>query len=241
MENNVALDSTKKRKFLKSIKSLKKLIKKNEKGVVEKPLEEKKKRPKRVKPDRGLVYLSHIPHGFYEHQMTEYFKQFGGVTNARVIRSRRTGRSKGFAFVEFREPAVAQIVAETMNNYLMGKRLIKAAYIPPEKIRRFALRKNWNDVYHPAAVERTKQKKSFNAVKSDSEELKKARKMLSNLEKTKKKLSEFGINYDFMPVDIPLELIKIKQEREENENTVKEETDVKPTKKEKKKGERKQW
>lgn len=61
----------------------------------------------------------------FQHQMTQYFKQFGVVTNARVIRSKRTGNSKGFAFVEFKEPAVGQIVAETMNNYLMGKRLIK--------------------------------------------------------------------------------------------------------------------
>lgn len=57
--------------------------------------------------------------------MTEYFKQFGVVTNARVIRSKRTGNSKGYAFVEFKEISVAKIVAETMNNYLMGKRLIK--------------------------------------------------------------------------------------------------------------------
>lgn len=61
--------------------------------------------------------------------MTEYFKQFGVVTNARVIRSKHTGNSKGYAFVEFKEPAVAEIVAETMNNYLMGKRLIKGIKI----------------------------------------------------------------------------------------------------------------
>lgn len=60
-----------------------------------------------------------------QEQMAEYFKQFGTVTNVRVIRSKRTGRSKGHAFVEFKQPAVAEIVAETMNNYLMGKRLIK--------------------------------------------------------------------------------------------------------------------
>lgn len=60
--------------------------------------------------------------------MTEYFKQFGVVTNARVIRSKRTGSSKGYAFVEFKEPTVAEIVAETMNNYLMGKRLIKGVF-----------------------------------------------------------------------------------------------------------------
>lgn len=61
--------------------------------------------------------------------MTEYFKQFGGVTNVRVIRSKRTGKSKGFAFIEFANPSVAQIVAETMNNYLMGKRLLKGEFL----------------------------------------------------------------------------------------------------------------
>lgn len=60
-----------------------------------------------------------------QNEMTQYFKQFGRVTNVRVIRSKRTGNSRGCAFVEFSEPAVAQIVADTMNNYLMGKRLIK--------------------------------------------------------------------------------------------------------------------
>lgn len=37
---------------------------------------------------RGIVYLGHIPHGFYEEQMTEYFTQFGKVTRVRVVRSR---------------------------------------------------------------------------------------------------------------------------------------------------------
>lgn len=57
--------------------------------------------------------------------MSQYFQQFGMVTNVRVIRSKKTGNSKGFAFVEFKDPEVAQVVAETMNNYLMGKRLLK--------------------------------------------------------------------------------------------------------------------
>merc|ERR1712098_800538 len=31
--------------------------------------------------NRGVVYISHIPHGFYEKQMREFFSQFGSVTN----------------------------------------------------------------------------------------------------------------------------------------------------------------
>lgn len=254
MEENVALDSKKQRKFVKSIRGIKKLIKKNE-GKAEPQKKDEKVEPKkpfsmklkggkvskkRKRKEKGLVYLSHIPHGFYEHQMTQYFKQFGVVTNARVIRSKRTGNSKGFAFVEFKEPAVGQIVAETMNNYLMGKRLIKAAYIPPEKQKLRAFRKNWNSLHNPASNRRLKTKKEFNADKDDIAELKRARKLLSNLNKNKKKLSEIGVNYDFFtPVDVPEALLNdiVKQEKEDNKG-VKEES--KPKKAEKGKKEQKE-
>ncbi|KAJ8733339.1 hypothetical protein PYW08_001637 [Mythimna loreyi] len=239
MEENVALDSKKQRKFVKSIRGIKKLIKKNEEKAKPQKKDEKEepKKPfsmrlkdgkvskRRKRKERGLVYLSHIPHGFYEHQMTQYFKQFGVVTNVRVIRSKRTGNSKGFAFVEFKEPAVGQIVAETMNNYLMGKRLIKAAYIPPEKQKLKAFRKNWNSVHNPSSIQRLKTKKAFNADKDDIGELKRAKKLLTNLNKNMKKLSEIGVNYDFAPVDVPEALLNdiVKQEKEESK-TVKEDS-----------------
>lgn len=37
----------------------------------------------------------------------------------------QTGNSKGYAFVEFASEDVAKIVADTMNNYLFGERLLK--------------------------------------------------------------------------------------------------------------------
>ncbi|XP_045447066.1 MKI67 FHA domain-interacting nucleolar phosphoprotein-like isoform X2 [Melitaea cinxia] len=229
MEESVALDSSKQKQFVKSVRGIKKLLKKNTKKVkqneeskpfkksvpVKKPIPEEKKKvkedvkktnsnKKREIRNRGLVYLSHIPHGFYEYQMTEYFKQFGMVTNTRVIRSKHTGNSKGYAFVEFKEPAVAEIVAETMNNYLMGKRLIKAVYIPPEKQKLHARRKKWNFQNNPGSELRLKMKKALNAEKTDKEELLIAKKLLSNLSNTKEKLQKLGIDYEFfVPVDVP--------------------------------------
>lgn len=51
-----------------------------------------KVRRRKIRPQRryrrGIVYLGHIPHGFYEEQMTKYFTQFGKVTRVRVVRSR---------------------------------------------------------------------------------------------------------------------------------------------------------
>lgn len=65
--------------------------------------------------------------------MRDYFSQFGLVTRVRLARSQRTGRSKGFAYIEFKVPEVAEIAAETMNNYIMFQHVLKTVYIPPEK------------------------------------------------------------------------------------------------------------
>lgn len=66
--------------------------------------------------------------------MRAYFTQFGDITRLRLSRNRITGRSKHYAFVEFSSAAVAKIVAETMDNYLMYGHILKCKYIPAEQI-----------------------------------------------------------------------------------------------------------
>ena len=101
----------------------------------EKALEKAKKAPP-YSERRAVIYVSHLPHGFYEKELRQYLGQFGAVTNLRLGRSRKTGGSKGYAFVEFKYPEVAKIVCETMNNYLMFDKLVKCQLVPPEKMDR---------------------------------------------------------------------------------------------------------
>lgn len=68
----------------------------------------------------GVMYIGHVPHGFYEDEMKGFFSQFGRVTNVRLSRSRKTGGSRGYAFVEFADTDVARIAAAAMDSYLMG-------------------------------------------------------------------------------------------------------------------------
>jgi len=82
---------------------------------------------------RGVIYLGHIPSGFEELQMKEFFTQFGTVTRLRLARSKKTGGPRGFAFIEFEDAQVASIVAGCMNNYLMFGRLLKCEVVPNEK------------------------------------------------------------------------------------------------------------
>ena len=68
-----------------------------------------RKQQKPKTEESRTIYLGHIPHGFYEKEMEGFFSQFGVVTNLRLSRSKRTGASKGYAFIEFGDAETASI------------------------------------------------------------------------------------------------------------------------------------
>lgn len=82
----------------------------------------------------GIVYVGRLPHGFYEKQLREYFGQFGTISKLRMSRNKRTGASKHYAFMEFEHPEVADIVSETMDNYLLFGHLLKVKRVAPENV-----------------------------------------------------------------------------------------------------------
>lgn len=86
----------------------------------------KKKEPVAASEDlKGIIYISHIPHGFYEQEMKAYFSQFGDIKNLYLSRNKSTGMSRHWAYMQFVEPAVAPIAAKAMNNYLMFDKTLK--------------------------------------------------------------------------------------------------------------------
>lgn len=87
--------------------------------------------PQRLK--RGVVLIKNLPKGFFEKQLSKYFRQYGRVTRLRLARSERTGGSKGYAYVEFKYPEVAKVAADTLNDYLMFRQRLKTVYIPPDQ------------------------------------------------------------------------------------------------------------
>ncbi|KAI9664605.1 MAG: hypothetical protein M1821_006051 [Bathelium mastoideum] len=89
---------------------------------------------KKDKNEPGVIYIGRIPHGFYEPQMRAYFSQFGKIKRLRLSRNKKTGRSKHYAFIEFAFAEVADIVARTMNKYLMFGHILQVAVIPPGQV-----------------------------------------------------------------------------------------------------------
>lgn len=141
----------------------------------------------------GVVYVGHLPRGLFEPQLKSYFEQFGKVLRLRLSRSKKTGGSKGYAFVEFDCDEVAKIVAETMNNYLMGERLIKCHVIPPEKVHEklfVGSRRMFRKPSQPAVTR-------YNKLHTEEEIQKMTQKLMRKEAKLRKRLAENGIDYDF--------------------------------------------
>ncbi|KAG5283694.1 hypothetical protein AALO_G00044920 [Alosa alosa] len=153
----------------------------------------KKRRKTPVKLAPGVIYVGHIPRGLFEPQIRSYFQQFGKILRMRLSRSKKTGGSKGYAYIEFDCDEVAKIVAETMNNYLMGERLIQCHVVPPEKVHEklfVGCKRVFKKPTQPA-VGRYNKKHSI-------EELEKTKaKLLSKEAKLRKRLAAHGIDYDF--------------------------------------------
>ncbi|XP_053168989.1 MKI67 FHA domain-interacting nucleolar phosphoprotein [Hemicordylus capensis] len=141
----------------------------------------------------GVIYLGHIPQGLYEPQLKEYFSQFGTVTRLRLARSKKTGGTKGYAFLEFECDEVAKIVADTMNNYLFCERLLKCQFMPPEKVHGNLFKgseKKFSKPSHPAVSR-------YNRTRSAQQKAKMMRRLLKKESCLRKRLAEKGIDYDF--------------------------------------------
>lgn len=81
-----------------------------------------------------ILYVGHLPHGFYEKEMRKFFSQFGDVLRVKVFRSKKTNRSKGYAFVQFEEAEVAKVVSETVNGYMVSDKQLVCNIVPKTKI-----------------------------------------------------------------------------------------------------------
>lgn len=218
MSEAVALKKTNQSGFAKRVKKVKEKV---NRGVIKVREGIAPEIPARA---YGLIYIGHIPHGFYEEEMREYFKQFGLVTNARVCRSKKTGKSKGYGFVQFRYPEVAQIAAQTMDNYLMFNRRIVCTYIPPEKQRRTLFGKVvWSTKNYPLKEARKLHIKKRNGNQSEEKFNVNRKKALSKIKEKMDKLKELGVNHVFRPTDVPYDMLHLIEEnpKEISENTSK--------------------
>jgi len=70
------------------------------------------------------LYVGNLSYTTNDAQLAEYFGQAGSVVSATVIMDKRTGRSKGFGFVEFDSAESAKKAIDMFNGKDFGGRAI---------------------------------------------------------------------------------------------------------------------
>jgi nucleolar protein 15 len=158
------------------------------------------KKKTKVFHDSCVMYVGHIPHGFYEKQIYKFFRQFGKVLKVKLFRSSKTNRSKGYAFVKFESPEVTTEAANTMNGYFLQERQLKCEvvpidhqhegmFLPPKK-----LNKNSKNEINDELDDSYTQDDNENQIKEPTE------KQIRILTRKQKKLIELGIHYSIADV-----------------------------------------
>eukprot|EP00949_MAST-11_sp_MAST-11-sp1_P000647 g647.t1 len=193
-ESSSADEAGRKDKLEEELTSMGKRIREKSKGTKGKGKAAKEKKTKKKKERDAVVYLGHIPHGFFEEQMRGFFSQFGDVRNLRLSRSKKTGRSRGYAFIEFESQEVAKIVAATMNNYLLSGRCLQCHILDAADVHE-SIFLGSNRKFQPH-LRKALARHKHNAERTEEQEKRAAERTKLKNEKKRKKLEELGIDYD---------------------------------------------
>lgn len=146
--------------------------------------------------NKAAIYVGHLPWGFGDVEIKKYFQQFGEITRIIVPKSSKSGRSVGYAFIEFKEQETAEVAAKTMNNYLLFDKILQCNVVEDKsKYDRIFLKWKkkfkFNDKRKERLIKQQKHPKTKEEVKA------KIQIMLDREEKRKEKFKELGIDYSF--------------------------------------------
>lgn len=90
--------------------------------------------------DHGKLFVGGISWDTNEDRLRDYFQNFGEVVEAVIMRDRATGRARGFGFVVFADPAVAERVV--MEKHVIDGRTVEAKKAVPRDDHNILIRNN---------------------------------------------------------------------------------------------------
>ncbi|KAK5782429.1 hypothetical protein RI543_000366 [Arxiozyma heterogenica] len=75
-----------------------------------------------------IVYLGSIPYDQTEQQILDLCSNVGPVMNMKMMFDSTTGKSKGYAFIEFKDLESSASAIRNLNGYQLGNRFLKCGY-----------------------------------------------------------------------------------------------------------------
>ncbi|KAI3820476.1 hypothetical protein L1987_08024 [Smallanthus sonchifolius] len=85
----------------------------------------------KMEPGHGKLFIGGISWDTDEDRLKEYFSSYGEVVEAVIMRDRLTGRARGFGFVVFADPLVAERVV--MEKHMIDGRTVEAKKAVPRE------------------------------------------------------------------------------------------------------------
>lgn len=80
------------------------------------------------------LFVGSLPYSTTEQEIGDLFAQYGTIVSVRLVTDRVTGRSRGIAFVEYEEEAMATAAVEALNGHeLNGRALVVNVARPQER------------------------------------------------------------------------------------------------------------
>lgn len=83
------------------------------------------------------LYVSNLSFSMSDNDLEQVFAEVGSVVSAKVITDRRSGRSKGFGFVEMSTDEEARVAIKDLNGKENMGRVISVAEAKPQEPRDF--------------------------------------------------------------------------------------------------------
>ncbi|GBL05990.1 RNA-binding protein [Glaciecola sp. KUL10] len=74
--------------------------------------------------EAATLYVGNLPYKVNEHDVKLHFEQFGVVNSVRLMKDKRTGKRKGFGFVEVEEGDMQKMI-KSLNDTIFCERTLK--------------------------------------------------------------------------------------------------------------------
>lgn len=83
--------------------------------------------PSKLLPQKYVLFVGNLPYSVTKEQLEEHFRKTGGVKAVRIPKEKGTGKSKGFAYVEFKN-RISHGIALRLHHTTLGGRKINVEF-----------------------------------------------------------------------------------------------------------------
>ncbi|KAK0404455.1 hypothetical protein QR680_017462 [Steinernema hermaphroditum] len=187
--------------------------------------------------DSAWIYIGGLDYGLNEGDVISVFSQYGEVVNINLIRDKKTGKSRGFAFLCYEDQRSTVLAVDNINGISLVRRLLRVDHVEEYKVPKYREDVNeetlklWTEGCAPKPIEvgpaRQKSEERESTSQKTKKDRKKEKKLAKQMKKEKKRLEKKeieGLDQGLMEIgQIDDELKDILKKRKEERRKKKEE------------------